>query len=282
VSHKIIANSDKEVMLKTPLDFINDSGYPLQTYLKEKITDTQNKHNWKMLVREHRWINSETKDEGFIDLILENNYTIFKLVVECKRITGSWTFLLPKTNVNTIERARLLYVDYNPLKYTWEEFSFLPGSFEAEYCVLETGGKKDNRTLEKIVGELLLSLEYFALQDSQIIWTKNLKERDKAPDKILPNKQTFYLPIIVTTATLKSLIYDPLKVDEKNGRIDQSDYSECQIDQIRLRKNLATNIDYAKPFPNDMLDLNHEHDRTVFIVSAEKFIDFLCNLKVHH
>jgi hypothetical protein len=69
--------------MKSPEEIVNESGYPLQIRLEKWIEDTWREHKWKVLVSEHRWVNSETKDEGFIDLVLEKGENQ-KLVIECK------------------------------------------------------------------------------------------------------------------------------------------------------------------------------------------------------
>ena len=52
--------------MKTTQDIINNSGYPLQIRLEKWINETKEHHEWCVLVTEHRWINGETKDYGFI------------------------------------------------------------------------------------------------------------------------------------------------------------------------------------------------------------------------
>ena len=50
--------------MKTAQDVVNNSGYPLQLRLEEWIEETRQNHKWQVLVREHRWVNTETKDRG--------------------------------------------------------------------------------------------------------------------------------------------------------------------------------------------------------------------------
>ena len=67
--------------------------------------------------------------------------------------------------------------------------------------------------------------------------------------------------------------FNPSKVDIKSGKIIESTVGSVEF--IRFRKNLATNIGYEKSMMYTLHDLNHENDRTVFIVQAESFIKFL-------
>ena len=158
--------------MKSPEEIVNDSGYPLQIRLEKGIKDTWREHRWKVLVSEHRWVNSETKEEGFIDLVLEKEGENRKIVVECKRIIGNWIFLLPKVQLVEKSISKALFMHYNQTNHTffssWEDARLTPLSYETTFCVLETGGKRDNRTLEKLSGELLLSLEHLAVEETKL------------------------------------------------------------------------------------------------------------------
>lgn len=254
--------------MKTVSDFVNESGYPLQIHLEQLLGETREKHRWRVLAREHRWVNAETKDEGYIDLILERPGWDLKFAVECKRILGSWTFLLPMVQPYKTPEVMALSVDHETFKYSWSKFRIAPESHEALFCVMETGGKKDSRTLENLAGELLLSLEYLAIEETELI--KSHLE-GSLPQSYADRR--IYLPIIVTTADLKSMSFSPLKVGIKDGKITESFIEPVEF--IRFRKNLATNISYEKSNIRTVRELNQENDRTVFVVKAENFIDFL-------
>jgi len=263
--------------MKTTQDIINDSGYPLQIHLEKWIEETRKYHKWQVLVREHRWVNTETGDEGFIDLVLEHASYNMRLVVECKRILGNWTFLLPSMNPNIEHKVRILCADYKTYKLTWDDSNMTPDSYEAAYCVMETDGKKDTRTLEKFSGELLLSSEYLAKENTELI--KLLQEQSKMPVVNTSQQAMLYLPIIVTTATLQKLTFDPSNIDIKNGKINESNTGPIEF--IRFRKNLATNIKNIKHEESSLYtlrELNRENDRTVFIVQAENLINFLSRI----
>jgi hypothetical protein len=133
---------------------------------------------------------------------------------------------------------------------------------------MEAGGKKDSRTLEKLAGELLLSLEYLAIEEMELV--KSLY-KELPPPPI--SEKWIYIPIIVTTADLQTMTFSPLKIDIKYGKITES--TVVPVEFIRFQKNLATNIGYEKPKMRTLRELNKENDRTVFVVKAENFIDFL-------
>jgi hypothetical protein len=134
---------------------------------------------------------------------------------------------------------------------------------------METGGKKDGRTLEKLAGELLLSLEYLATEEIELC-NSLIKDHGFAPENV------FYLPVIVTTAKLQTVSFSPSKIDISRGGI--TDSTEAPAEYIRFRKNLATHIDSQNPKIYGLGDINKENDRTVFVVQAENFIKFLSSV----
>lgn len=256
---------------KSPEEIVNQSGYPLQIRLEDWINETYKRHKWKVLVSEHRWVNSETKDEGFIDLVLENANEDKKLVIECKRIIGNWIFLLPQVQFNEKYNIKALIADYdqnNNFFYTyWKDTFLTPQSNEATFCVMETGGKRDSRTLENLSGELLLSLEHLVVEETKLY--SKFFEKMSNPSRF----SIVYLPVIVTTANLHLMNFDPSKIDIKTGKVIKNDLAPVEF--IRFRKNLATSIDPTRPDNSTLDDINRENDRTVFVVQAKSFITFL-------
>lgn len=252
--------------MKDPLAIINNSGYPLQIHLEEFIKKN-NPHGWRVLTKEHRWINVETQEEGFIDLILERSKMNVRLVVECKKVDGVWSFLLPKTdNLYIRSETKSLITDLTNRKIYWANIRLLPKSYISTYCVPEVQGKKDTRTLEKIAGELILSCEALA--------------REEEPLSIgFSDGYYLYVPVIVTTAELNSLVFDPFTVDIKSGKISNTTPDPSEF--IRFQKNFATSVPAQKSsqFPS-IKSVNEENDRTVFVVQSQKFLDFLENFSI--
>jgi len=255
--------------MKTAHDFINESGYPLQLYVAEEINNFQAKHGWRVLAQEHRWVNLETKDEGYIDIILEHGMYIIRFVVECKRVSGSWTFLLPGHNLNSTRRSKLLHAEYpSPVSFRWEDRYIEPESNEASFCVMEVEGKKDNRTLEKISGEVLLSLESLAVEDVQLLSTAAKSQHSK-----------LYIPMIVTTANLQVCLFNPKDINPDDGSIKSTSEIQ-QVRFIRFRKNLAGNPIYQSREFDSIKDTNLENERTVIVVQAKSITDFLQNFRI--
>lgn len=259
--------------MKSAHDIVNHSGYPLQIHLAEWINNTYGqRHRWNVLVQEHRWVHRETNIDGYIDLVLDRKGFDVRLVIECKRIYGSWTFLIPTEKPVEERKLTLLCAQHIPESYSWPELNLKPKSFESSFCVMETSGQNDSRTLERLSGELLLSLEHLALEETRV-FSSALKKIN--PDLTSDQSRMFYLPVIVTTAKLQTIAFDPSNIDIKNGRIDETKSSISDIDFIRLRKNLTTTIKNDLPRIYSLKDVNRANDRSVFIVQAEKFIDFI-------
>lgn len=257
--------------MKPIQDIVNDSGYPLQLYFEEIIRDTQAKHKWRVSAKEHRWVNQETHEDGYIDLVLEHQNLNIRLVVECKRLAGSWTFLLPNNREDyTVSRIRTLQVNRNTKQIYWHKSDILPETYESAYCVPEIDGKKDSRTIEKISGELLLSLESLASEELRI-WRQTQKGiSDNTSIPVM-----FYIPVIVTTSKIHALKFNPKDVDVANGKIT-SESLPVDLKYIRFCKNLATNLGYSRPADiHNLKDANGDNDRTVFIVQSPDFVDFL-------
>src|SRR5262249_21416017 len=121
---------------KKLLDTVNRSGFPLQIGLEKYIRETEGRHGWKVVFREHSWRNGDAS--GFIDLVLENAYGTGTLVLECKRINDwSWTFLNP---IDQIVRAKC-WVSYQRNRghviHDWFDLEVLTSTPESEFCVVD-------------------------------------------------------------------------------------------------------------------------------------------------
>jgi hypothetical protein len=245
---------------------VNGSDYPLQIHLEHLIRAGSSNHKWRVVTKEHRWLNPTTKEEGYIDLILTHRHLFLTLIVECKRINGNWTFLLPEEKAQQTDRTKVLNADLETQSLLWADGFLEPASYISSYCVLNIQGKKDSRTLEKMSGESLLSLEQLAMEET------NFYKNNKV--NLTPrNNKNVYLPVIVTTASLNAIIFDPKDVDIKSGGINTSKVEPIKF--VRFQKNLATDIKYIKPDITTLDKANRENDRTVIVVNSEHFIDFL-------
>jgi len=249
--------------VKTAEAIINDTGYPLQIHLRELITQSQDKHGWHVLAFEHRWENARDGEEGFIDLILDHGSYVVRLIVECKRISGNWYFLIPRNRAFPTDRAKILHAQFPPPTFEWHDFRISPESDQANFSVLATGGKKDSRTLETLAGQLLLSMEALAVQEMSF----------RNDSVSAPWRNRFYLPIIVTTAKLQKCTFNPLEIDPDDGSLRDADIQPLNL--VRFRKPLASNQELAPSKNDDIPTLNAAAERTVLIVQASYFLEYL-------
>jgi hypothetical protein len=128
-------------------------------------------------------------------------------------------------------------------------------------------GKSDRETmLEKIGSELALSTEALAHA-----------ERDFRPASI-PYIRTF-TPILVTTASLSVVDFDPSTISLQNGKVPAAEVKK--VPWLRFRKQLATRC--VQLSANDYSaesDPSYLVENTIFIVQASSLIDFLRDFKL--
>jgi hypothetical protein len=252
---------DKTQKLK---DIINKSGYPLQLALEYQINLETPKHKFRVLSSEHRWLDKQTNNEGYIDLILEHQSISIRMVIECKRITGNWNFLIPHEKPNKTNNFKGFFIPINTPdnlnEMKWVPHYMYPESYVSSFCVLETNNQKDDRSLEKISGDLLESLESIA--------------KEEIPYKCKPVFATelLYLPVIVTTANIQLCFFNPEDISLDDGKITASEIIEQ--DYVRFEKSLSSNIVDPNPI-EDIRKADKSNSRTVVIVQANKINNFL-------
>jgi hypothetical protein len=257
---------------------INDSGYPLQILIEHLVKTQLHENGWAVLVKEHQWSDPDTGNEGFIDLILGSHQYNIRLIIECKRVSGKWNFLLP-TGTYPSGQTRLLFAGRKsietPWNITWKDGFINPECEDAVYCVMEVEGKKDNRTLEKYSSELLNALESLAQQETKINNFPNIPLKNV---QLPPVNAMYYMSIIVTTAKLQKCVIDPLKINIDDGKIDNGIVS--QIPFIRFRKNLPSIFETDNSKITNIKEMNLANERSVFIVQADKFVEFLSRFSI--
>ena len=120
--------------------------------------------------------------------------------------------------------------------------------------------------LEKTASELLDSLEAFAYQ-----------EKKAATD---PKFRRFYVPVIVTTAELIVSFFDPTAISIKDGSLPKEAVFET-VPYVRFRKSFGDmSSSFAfKPVPVEQV--HQESERTVFVVNAEHWKNFLSEWEIH-
>jgi hypothetical protein len=250
-------------------EIINKSGYPLQLALEYQINSTEREHNFRVLSSEHRWVDKDSSSDGYIDLMAyHRNYNI-RIVIECKRIIGNWNFLISEMNPSPTGKIKVLSisdeVSDNIKKIKWVQLSMYPESFVSSFCVFESNNQKDERTLEKFAGDLLLSIESLA------------KEEILYKNKFNSKSDLFYIPMIVTTAKIQLSNFNPGNINLDDGKIATSNIKEQ--DNIRFTKSLASNLNYTNEIM-DIKEADKSNARTVIVVQAIKLIEFLKHIDI--
>jgi hypothetical protein len=252
-------NDNKENQL---LELVNSSGYPLQIGIEKLIQQTCPNHHWLIVGREHYWRNNKIDKEGFIDLILHRNN--LRMVIECKRVLDKdWIFLVADTQQPTAYKVKLLYssIQYENPNYVWKDFDLCPVTYESQFCIL--GKEKDRPSLESVSSDLLLATESLAIEEESILLPRNISN----------SLYITYIPIIITTANLHICSFQPSNVSMKDGKVPP-DSKFVNVDFVRFRKGLATaSIDNLKDV-QDLHESNKLNERTIFIVSANKILNF--------
>ncbi|HEV3076996.1 MAG TPA: hypothetical protein VHB47_21415 [Thermoanaerobaculia bacterium] len=220
-----------------------------------------------MLVREHHWRHPVTQDDGYIDLI--TGYGRVRAVVECKRAADSiWVFLLPSLTESEVHKVRVFCTERAPAVpdlSIWADLMATPQSHEAQFCTVRGQDQKEPM-LERIADGLLRSLEAVALEELALA----------APAKLT---RGFFVPFIVTAATLQVARFDPSITDIATGKLPDAEFQD--VPYIRFRKGLAQPL--ASPIDTGPLDLrkaNLEKERTVFVVTAGHLQAFLANWSI--
>lgn len=246
-------------------DIVNQSGFPLQIGVAQRVKETSPDHGWRVLFTEHSWRHAESGNDGFIDLILENEDGTVALVVECKRVLeSSWIFLNPYMSRRHAKGFDTYYASKNPIVFGWNDVPLEPSSPESKYCVVFGQDSKSKPMLERIGAELVYSTEAFAEEEKPYI--RGAGDRRKR-----------YFSVVVTTAQLRLCTFDPSTVSLADGKIGTSQFPEKPY--VRFRKQLSTG--HMKPdLTAGLRGLERAKEHTVFVVTAEALPEFLESFEI--
>ena len=251
-------------------EVVNRSGFPLQIGLEHLINETRSSHGWKVIFSEHSWKNSTDNCSGFIDLVIEDQYSTSVLIVESKRVLDtSWIFLVEDTRQLQRRHAKSWLLRYLNGKFTYfgfKELTLEPTTPQSQYCVVDGQDPKSKPMLERICADIVSSVEGFANEE------KELHLRDREAFRM-------YFGVIVTTAKLKVCLFDPTRISISDGKIQDASFSE--VPYLRFRKQLISH--YKVPEHHAVggyPEISRAKESTVFIVNAEAFTQFLKEFEV--
>lgn len=249
------------------MGIINESGFPLQIGLVERIKKTADDHHCRVLYVEHSWKNATDGNSGFIDVIVEYPERGYVFVIECKRVLGgTWIFLNPQQGRR---HAKLWATKWSAGHIThcaWSDRTLEPRSPETQYCVV---ARQDERKpiLERVASELISATEAFAQEDRTRLIELQMSELT-------------YASVIVTTAELLAVTFDASTMDLTTGKVATLQRQEI-VPYIRFRKQLSSPLPHPDrrdiPQPERFA---HAKERTVFVVNAAHFAAFLVDFEL--
>jgi hypothetical protein len=251
-------------------NFVNSSGFPLQIGIQNQVEKSFDVHGWTILSREQPWYNKETGNNGFVDLVLSNKEDTQRIIVECKRVRDTkWIFLNPSAEYTERRHATfwLTSIDNNNNTkfFNWTDAAIDPPSSESEFCVVPGQDNRSKPLLERTAAEQVEATEAIAYEESQ------LHKHDAS------HFLGFYFPVIVTTAELQICSFNPNDVCIKKGEVEKCKFKIVPF--VRFRKSLTTRQQsYAGK--KNLKDIIRAKERTVFIVSASQFIEFIQKLEI--
>lgn len=255
---------------------INESGFPLQFGIEQLVYRAG---AWKTILSEHPWIDPLNSDEKFIDLVLQQgqDYPV-RLVVECKRARDTeWLFLrsptsYPGRDERLHTKSRVFVRQGGGNIDQWLSLPFRPGSPEAGYCVVRRNGQRSQELLERTAAELVRATESLAQQEVAICGRSGRTLAD--PDRSL---KRIYIPVVITTATMSICDADYAKLDLASGEVRDAVSLESPV--IRFVKSLAA-LDPNRSNATTIEEFSTQSERSVVVVQATHFLDFLQNLEL--
>lgn len=271
-----------------PIAVANLTGFPLQLALEAITRAHDREYNWYVLSREHFCPPSAETPYLFIDLVVsgtrqsQHDGTYYRciLVIECKRLDSDWVFLEPREDrpftspgvdlLTTVPSAGALQHPTHP----WCRVQFGPTSEQSAFCALSTrrgaqAGQPDRRTLEGWCRELLTSTVALARQSaSSFVDLGSLgSDRPRSPSIAV------FMPVIVTTARLSILSFDPGAVPLATGTVPPPPASVSrEVSSIWFAKDFGFEPEASDPLAPSF---RTPPSQGVLVVHATAFAEFL-------
>jgi hypothetical protein len=234
------------------------SGFPFQTAIAQMVQETQ---NCSLTSEETPWCD-ETGADQFIDLIAQKGD--ISLVIECKKTQKeTFTFLCPGRLANgNVNRARCIGLYQiqdvsHRMQFSCNDLNLMPKSVESMFCVVSTShAGKDRRLLERDAQHLIRGTDAYE------------PRRKREIDANVVQAEKLFIPVLVTNAKLFIANYDPADISLDTGEF--SNWSDAEVSSVSW-------VRFRKAFTSAGRELG---DRTVFVVSAPAFQEFLNRLEV--
>lgn len=246
------------------LKLLNASGFAFQLAIEAAVRAAPGRIQWRVVGREHPW--KSESSSGFADIVLTCG-NLF-VVVECKRTrAAAWMFLMPDVEQMSRSHAKVAWVDTKPHRQAlagWGDIQVYPSSPESDFCAIRGQGENDRPMLERVAAQVV------AAADGLCANLVTLHERS-ARSKVV-------IPVIATNAELVVAQFDPSAVDLTGAEVMDAKFKS--VPHVRFRKTLGTaaaDLDYE---PEELRDLTEISVRSVFVVRASSFTDWLGALDI--
>jgi hypothetical protein len=242
---------------------VNSSGFPLQLAIAHAVRTSR--VGWDVLYEEHAW--SDEDEDGFIDLVLEDQHKTWLMNIECKRVRDSeWIFLRDAKSSPERRHAKLWVTHRSPNHsyFDWVDVPMDPPAAESQFCVVRGQDPTSRPMLERIAASVVRSTEALAAEEMKIVSDRYSSLR-------------IYQNVIVTTAELKVCEVDVSKINVQKGEID-ADSKFVDVPFVRFRKQLHVASDpLPRPVTNtaELQNLVGRRESTVFVVNSAAFMQFL-------
>ena len=257
---------------------IRASGFPFQAKIQHLLESAA---GWSVVGSECSWRNDDK--EGFLDIVASGDD--ISLAIECKRVGSvsdrqkkkhgvevfegapkkSFVFLCRENESESYsETTRAVVTRFldeadvadDPIKdvgISSEERFYEPASYETSLCV--TVDLNDwAQMIEREVSELVRGTHHYAAEMYSFLWS------------VGASNDAVFLPVFVTTSPLFVLNCDPKDVSIEDGDFRFAASDIRPVSWIRFKKSfMAIGADST--------------DRTVFVVQAKSFAEFLEKLK---
>lgn len=219
---------------------------------------------WRVVGREHPW--QSEGSSGFADIVLTCG-NLF-VVVECKRTRdASWMFPMPDDKQMSRSHAKVAWVDTKPHRQAlagWGNIQVYPNSPESDFCAVRGQGESDRPMLERVATQVV------AAADGLCEDLVTLHERS-ARSKVV-------IPAIVTNAELLVAQFDPAAVDLTGAEVTDAKFTS--VPHVRFRKALGKAAPDLECEPEELRDLTESSVRSVFVVRASAFVDWIGALNI--
>jgi len=256
---------------------VNGSGFPLQLGIQRVAASNP---RWTVELTEHAWSDPLTGDEKFIDLVIRDkdarSVGPMRIVIESKRAARTEWIVLRENEpqdahddnrLNAVVRVLSRSQTKNTVFNTWVGVPFVPGTTQADFCVIRRDGQRSQDLLEKVAAELVRATDALATHED------TLHARQRAdPSNQYPPISRVYIPMIVSTARLFICDAPYDRVDLETGQVNPSMIRE--VPAVRFIKSFGS-LAPERSIAKSIREFAEATQRTVIVVQAARLNELL-------